>query len=268
VAIRRGHSDDLARVVVVLGDGRAFTNRGPLVELAAEADVGVTSITAGTGLSGGTITSSGTIAIDTATTVDKTTAQTLTNKTMSGASNTFSAIPQSALGTFKPVLSIVDLALAGATITDGAGSYTYGDTIVPTKTGLVLTGIRVYWPGGHGALTYKLGLWNAAGSLVTSVNVSINAAGEYTGTFASPQTLTAFAFYRISAWETSGARNIYLTAANISSFTSTTFVIANINSQNNWPGYFRLSSCYAAGDAAPTSADATLIAGLVEPVFQ
>jgi hypothetical protein len=42
----------------------------------------VTSITAGTGLSGGAITASGTIAIDTATTVDKTTAQTLTNKTL------------------------------------------------------------------------------------------------------------------------------------------------------------------------------------------
>jgi hypothetical protein len=42
----------------------------------------VTSITAGTGLSGGTISSSGTIAIDTATTVDVSTAQTLTNKTL------------------------------------------------------------------------------------------------------------------------------------------------------------------------------------------
>ena len=42
----------------------------------------VTSIIAGTGLSGGTITGSGTIAIDTATTVDKTTSQTLTNKTL------------------------------------------------------------------------------------------------------------------------------------------------------------------------------------------
>jgi hypothetical protein len=42
----------------------------------------VSSITAGTGLSGGTITSSGTIAIDTATTVDVSTAQTLTNKTL------------------------------------------------------------------------------------------------------------------------------------------------------------------------------------------
>ena len=42
----------------------------------------VTSITAGTGLSGGTITSTGTIAINTAVTADLTTAQTLTNKTL------------------------------------------------------------------------------------------------------------------------------------------------------------------------------------------
>ena len=42
----------------------------------------VSSITAGTGLSGGTITSTGTIAIDTSVTVDLTTAQTLTNKTL------------------------------------------------------------------------------------------------------------------------------------------------------------------------------------------
>jgi len=42
----------------------------------------VSSITAGTGLSGGTITSTGTIAIDTSVTADLTTAQTLTNKTL------------------------------------------------------------------------------------------------------------------------------------------------------------------------------------------
>jgi hypothetical protein len=45
----------------------------------------VTSITAGTGLSGGTITSTGTVAIDTSVTADLTTAQTLTNKTLTDA---------------------------------------------------------------------------------------------------------------------------------------------------------------------------------------
>lgn len=52
----------------------------------------VTSITAGTGLSGGAITSSGTIAIDTATTADLTTAQTLTNKTISASNNTLTGV--------------------------------------------------------------------------------------------------------------------------------------------------------------------------------
>ena len=52
------------------------------IKWATPATGSVTSITAGTGLSGGTITTTGTIAIDTATTVDKTTAQTLTNKTL------------------------------------------------------------------------------------------------------------------------------------------------------------------------------------------
>jgi hypothetical protein len=42
----------------------------------------VTSVVAGTGLTGGTITSTGTIAIDTSVTADLTTAQTLTNKTL------------------------------------------------------------------------------------------------------------------------------------------------------------------------------------------
>lgn len=42
----------------------------------------VTSIVASTGLTGGTITSTGTIAIDTSVTADLTTAQTLTNKTL------------------------------------------------------------------------------------------------------------------------------------------------------------------------------------------
>lgn len=42
----------------------------------------VTSVATGTGLTGGTITSSGTLSIDTSVTADLTTAQTLTNKTL------------------------------------------------------------------------------------------------------------------------------------------------------------------------------------------
>ena len=63
-----------------IGNGSSAWNS--LSYVATGATGTVTSVVAGTGLSGGTITSTGTIAIDTATTVDVSTAQTLTNKTL------------------------------------------------------------------------------------------------------------------------------------------------------------------------------------------
>jgi hypothetical protein len=63
-----------------IGNGSSAWNS--LAYVATGANGTITSITAGTGLSGGTITTTGTIAIDTATTVDVSTAQTLTNKTL------------------------------------------------------------------------------------------------------------------------------------------------------------------------------------------
>ena len=118
----------------------------------------VTSITAGTGLSGGTITSTGTIAIDTATTVDVSTAQTLTNKTLTA-----------------PVINLALNAQTGTTYTFGltdngklitasnAGAQTYsiptnGTTAFPTGTQINI--IRI----GAGAVTIQ-----AASSGTTTV---------------------------------------------------------------------------------------------------
>lgn len=67
--------------------------------VAVGSPAGVTSITAGTGLTGGTITSTGTIAIDTTVTVDLSTAQSLSNKTISGSTNTLSNLNASNLTT-------------------------------------------------------------------------------------------------------------------------------------------------------------------------
>ena len=101
----------------------------------------VSSITAGTGLSGGTITSTGTIAIDTATTVDVSTAQTLTNKTLTA-----------------PVINLALNAQTGTTYTfalsdngklvtaSNAGAQTYsiptnGTTSFPVGTQINIIGI-------------------------------------------------------------------------------------------------------------------------------
>jgi len=74
------------------------------IKWATPATGSVTSITAGTGLSGGTITTTGTIAIDTATTVDKTTAQILSNKTLTDPIVTESVNAQTGT-TYTPVLA-------------------------------------------------------------------------------------------------------------------------------------------------------------------
>jgi hypothetical protein len=118
----------------------------------------VSSITAGTGLSGGTITSTGTIAIDTATTVDVSTAQTLTNKTLTA-----------------PVINLSLNAQTGTTYTfalsdngklvtaSNAGAQTYsiptnGTTAFPTGTQINIIGI------GAGVVTIQ-----AASSGTTTV---------------------------------------------------------------------------------------------------
>ena len=79
---------------------------------------GVTSVGTGTGLLGGPITSTGVISIDNTVVATLTDTQTLTNKSLSGSSNTFTNIPNSALTNNSVTYNGVTVALgASGTIT-------------------------------------------------------------------------------------------------------------------------------------------------------
>lgn len=80
---------------------------------------GVTQVNTGNGLTGGPITATGTIAIDTSVVATLSDSQTLTNKTMSGASNTFSNIPNSALSNSSVTLGTTSVALGSSSLTLG-----------------------------------------------------------------------------------------------------------------------------------------------------
>ena len=78
-----GFESDTKKMKV--GDGStAWTSLG---YTATDGDI--TAVVAGTGLSGGSTSGSATLAIDTSVVVDKTTAQTLTNKDLTSGTNTF-----------------------------------------------------------------------------------------------------------------------------------------------------------------------------------
>lgn len=93
--------------------------------------VGVTSVATGTGLQGGPITSTGTISIDTTVVATLTDTQTLINKTISGSTNTFSNIPNSALTNSSLTLGTTNVAL-GATASTLAGLTSVTVTQDPT----------------------------------------------------------------------------------------------------------------------------------------
>ena len=108
-----GFESDTKKMKV--GDGStAWTS---LAYTATDGDI--TAVVAGTGLSGGSTSGSATLAIDTATTVDKTTAQTLTNKTISGSSNTISNIGNASLTNSAITINGAAVSLGGSVAVTG-----------------------------------------------------------------------------------------------------------------------------------------------------
>lgn len=121
----------------------------------------VTSITAGTGLSGGTITATGTIAIDTATTVDVSTAQTLTNKTLTAPKINLAFDAETASYTAV-------LANNGQVVTmDNASANTFS---IPTNA-------SVAFPIGTQINVLQIGAGQTTIQAVTSGTTTINSTG-------------------------------------------------------------------------------------------
>jgi hypothetical protein len=83
---------------------------------------GVTSIATGTGLTGGPITSTGTISID-STVATLTDTQTLTNKTISGASNTLTNIANASLTNSAITINGTSVSLGGSTTVTAAAPF-------------------------------------------------------------------------------------------------------------------------------------------------
>jgi hypothetical protein len=94
----------------------------------------ITAVTAGTGLSGGGTTGSVTLSINTAVTADLTTAQTLTNKTISAASNTLTGV-----ATLTDAQTLTNKTLTAPLIDIGINPKTAAYTTLATDDGQLIT---------------------------------------------------------------------------------------------------------------------------------
>jgi hypothetical protein len=225
---------------------------------------GVTLINTGNGLTGGPITATGTIAIDTAVVATLTDAQTLTNKSISGATNTLSAIPNASLDNSAITINGSPVSLGGSitvtatatnalTIGTGLSGTSYNGsapvTIAIDSTVATLTGSQTLTnksiSGSTNTLT-SIGNSSLTNSSVTYNGVAVALGASGTITAVNPNSLTIGTGLTGSSYNGSGAvtvaidstvatltGNQTLTNKSISGSTNTLSNIANSSLTNS-----------------------------------
>lgn len=142
-------------------------------------------------------------------------------------------------------------------VTVPAGNFTIGNAFYCTKQ-MQCAGVRFWWAGGPRTIRCKL--WNAANVQLATVDLAVAGGGAFgVALFAAPITLTPYALYRISMYETLGAFYTLIAALPVWTIATTTPVIAG-------PGVYWLSPyTFVAGDACPLGVAADT--ALLEPVL-
>jgi hypothetical protein len=162
--------------------------------------------------------------------------------------------------TFDFGFSIPHLAASGEiTVNDGAFDTTQGK-LVRFMRAVSWTGNRVYWPGGHGDRTMTVTAWKG-GSKIATGSTTVNAAGIYEISFASPVAVSGASIGDLYTCAfRDGSRVVYLSDANIlpsQPFLSSPYVLVT-------------NAAYYAGgggDADPNTSAGAPTAYCVEPIL-
>lgn len=154
----------------------------------------------------------------------------------------FSPVSRASNGTYVTTLA------AGSR--NAGRQFFYDDFAVASNVSF--SGIRFWWPGGGGAKTVRCRLYVDDGNtLVDSVDVSVNASGIYSGTFATPTPLSqdnAYKLFVAAMWETTGTYYVHVTGYSANAYPEPLATVIPASRGlylNNWR--------QAAGNNDPTS---------------